>query len=348
MADRPGNPLVELTRARFFEFARRPGAVFWVFGFPILLALGLGLAFRERPPEQSVVGFTGEGAAALATRIGEPDGLKISTMTAAEAEDALAHGHVDVVVTIGAPGAELLYQYDPDQPRAKVARLAIDYEIQRALGRQDVAKVRDARVVERGSRYIDFLIPGLIGLNLMGSALWGIGFAVVTARTDKLLKRFAVTPMQRPHFLFAFFGSRLIFLTIQVAALILIGVFVFDMAIVGSWLSLAAVAGFGALAFGGIALLIAARPRSVEAAQGWMNFVQLPMWVLSGSFFSYERFPDAVHPLLRALPLTALNDALRNVINDGAPLSASLVELAVMTAWGIVTFIVALRIFRWQ
>jgi ABC-2 type transport system permease protein len=207
--------------------------------------------------------------------------------------------------------------------------------------------VQDA-VTERGGRYIDFLIPGLVGLNLMGSGMWGIGFSVVVARTRKLLKRFAATPMQRSHYLASFALSRLLFLSLEVAAVVGFGWAIFGVEVHGSLLDLALVALLGALSFAGIGLLVAARPRTVEAVSGWMNLVMLPMWLLSGTFFSYERFPQIFLPFIRALPLTALNDALRSVMNDGANLAANGLPLLILLAWGLVSFLVAVRIFRWQ
>ena len=207
---------------------------------------------------------------------------------------------------------------------------------------------REETVIEPGARYIDFLIPGLIGLNLMGSGMWGLGFAIVSARGKKLLKRFAATPMRRSHYLLSFILSRLIFLSLEVAALVGFARLVFGVVVRGSLIDLAVCAVVGALAFSGLGLLVAARPRTVEGVSGLMNFVMLPMWLLSGTFFSATRFPQWFQPLIKALPLTALNDVTRAVMNDGLPLLSHWPQLAIVLAWGLVSFAVALRIFRWQ
>ena len=352
MSERP-HPLVELTRARILEFLREPEAVFWVFVFPVLLAFALGIAFRAKPPEKTRVAVLA-GTAASARIVALLEGaahLEVLAMPAAEAAEALRKGRVDVAVEVaGADGGvpSVTYRFDPTRTESRAARLAVDDALQRALGRGDAATVREETVEESGSRYVDFLIPGLVGLNLMGSGMWGLGFSVVVARTRKLLKRFAATPMRRTDYLLSYALSRLLFLVLEVAAVVVFGVVAFDVAVRGSLMSLAAVSLLGAAAFSGLGLLIAARTKTIEAASGWMNLVQLPMWLLSGSFFSYERFPEAVQPAIRALPLTALNDALRAVMNDGAPLLASWPELAVLLAWGGVSFLVAVKIFRWQ
>jgi ABC-type multidrug transport system permease subunit len=349
MSERP-HPLVELTRARVLEFVREPEAVFWVFVFPVLLAMALGIAFRSQPaPQVRVAVVDGSAAALVVERLAGAEGLNVELLPEAAAAEALRKARIDVVVvaTAGEPLA-VEYSFDPSRPEGRVARLAVDDVLQRSAGRRDPVSAGDKRISEAGSRYIDFLIPGLVGLNLMGSGMWGIGFSVVSARVRKLLKRYAATPMRRGHYLLSFGLSRLIFLVLEVAAIVGFGWLAFGVAVRGSLLALAVVVLLGAATFAGLGLVVAARPRTIEAVSGWMNLVQLPMWLLSGSFFSYERFPEVVRPAIRALPLTALNDALRAVINDGAPLSASWLELAVLAGWGAVSFAVALRTFRWQ
>lgn len=352
MAERSPNPLVELVRSRLLEFLREPAAVFWTFGFPVLLAVGLGVAFRHRPPEpiRAAVVEGGEASTRLVEILEGAAEVEPMSMSAGEADEALRVGRVAIAVRAEALAEEplLSYRYDATRPEGRLARLAVDGAIQRGLGRTDVARVEEARVTETGSRYIDFLIPGLIGLNVLSSSIWGIGYAVVLARRRRLLRRLAVTPMRRAHYLLAFMVSRLVFLVTEVVALMLFGWLVFDVAIRGSvaWLAVLVVA--GGFAFMGLALCIAARPDSTEVASGWMNAVSLPMWLLSGSFFSYERFPEAFHPVIRLLPLTAFNDALRATINMGASPLETVDELAVLLAWGGFTFVLALKLFRWQ
>jgi ABC-type multidrug transport system permease subunit len=352
------HPLVEMTLARIREFVRQPEAVFWVFGFPILLAFALGIAFRDTAPEKLPVAVesASANAAETAAAISRSADLRAVVMAAAEAEQALRTGRVALVVrsATGASAAsegaspEFDYRFDPARPDSRLARLAVDDALQRAAGRKDVAAVSEKTFTEPGARYIDFLIPGLIGLNLMGSGLWGLGFVVVQARTQKLLKRLAATPMKRWQFLLSFMLSRLVFLVLEVAAVLAFAYFVFNVKIHGSLLSFMLISLIGSLAFAGIGLLIAARPRTIEGVSGLMNLVMLPMWLLSGSFFSASRFPDFLQPLIKVLPLTALNDTLRAVMNDGAPLWANAAGIAILSAWGLISFLVALKIFRWQ
>ncbi len=340
------HPLVQLTLARMREFYREPEAIFWVFGFPLVLAFALGIAFRNRGPgELKVAVLRTPGDSAIAVALDRSPALVAAVLDSAEARAQLRTGRIALLVV---PGEPIVYRYDSTRTESRLARLEADEVLQRARGRPDVASVRDERVVEPGSRYIDFLIPGLLGMNLMGSGLWGVGFSVVQARTKKLLKRFMATPMRRSHYLTSFVLSRLLFLFLEIAALVGFGWLMFRVGVRGSLGSLALVTVLGALSFAGLGMLVASRARTIEAVSGLMNLVMLPMWILSGTFFSYARFPDAVQPFVKALPLTALNDALRAVMIDGTPLTGLGLPLAIVAGWGLVSFAIALQIFRWR
>ena len=338
----PG-PLWALTRARLVEFVRDPGALFWVFGMPLVLAIALGLAFRNRPPEPVRVVVVDEQLASVLT---SERGFETTKAPLEDARLLLRRGQVDVLVTEGPAG--FTYRFDDTRPEARVARLAVADALERARGRVDTTATVDERVVEKGSRYIDFLVPGLIGMNLLGSSMWGLGYAVVDARKKKLLKRLAATPMKRSHYLLSFMISRLVFLVAEVVALVLIGKLAFGVDVQGSYGSIAVLTFCGGVSFTGLALLIAARTESTEVASGLLNFAMLPMYLLSGSFFSAERFPDWLQPFVQALPLTALNDGVRAVMNEGATLASQAHEVAILVAWGIIPFAIALKIFRWK
>jgi ABC-type multidrug transport system permease subunit len=356
------HPLVELTKVRLREFLREKEAVFWVFVFPVLLACALGIAFRNTGPERVRVGVEAgassesraEAGRIVAALAGSPD-VEPVLLVPEEAAKALRTGGVALVVRPGAageaadgPAAGLAYRYDPTRPESRAAQLGVDAALARAAGRPDPVGASHERVTERGGRYIDFLIPGLIGLNLMGSGMWGIGFTIVTARGRKLLKLFAATPMRRSHYLLSFMLSRLAFLLLEVGALLLFGWLAFGVAVRGPVALVFGVAIIGGMAFSGLGLLVAARPTTIEGVSGLMNFVMLPMWLLSGTFFSSERFPAVLQPFIKALPLTALNDALRAVINEGASAASIWLPVLVLILWGGVAFALALRLFRWQ
>jgi len=346
VTSRPRPPLAELTLARLREFLREPEALFWVFAFPVLLALALGLAFRGKETEKVPVGVVeGRRAAATAEALALSPALRPRVYAPAAGREALRTGKVALLVE---EGDGPVYRFDPTRPDARAARLEVDDALQRAAGRVDPLRPRESRVEEPGSRYIDFLVPGLLGLNLMGTSMWGLGFSVVNARTKKLLKRLAATPMRRSEYLLAQMLARLVFLVFEVALLVGFGRLAFGVEVRGSLGALAFVSLLGAASFAGLGLLVASRTRTIEGVSGLMNLAMLPMWLLSGTFFSWERFPEALHPFIRALPLTALNDALRAVMTEGRPLSALGLELGVLLVAGTVSFLVAVRLFRWQ
>jgi ABC-type multidrug transport system permease subunit len=340
-------PLYALTRARVLEFIREPEAVFWVFAFPVIMALVLGFAFRDHAPEKLPIGVAGE--ASLRQLGGAPlqsSALKtVPFTTLEEGLRALRTGKIALLIENREP---LVYHFDPTRPDARLARLEVDDAIQRAAGRKDPISLREVPMHEKGSRYIDFLLPGILGLNLMGTGIWGIGFGIVNARLKKTLKLMTATPMRKSEYLLAQIFSRFVFLVLEIAVILLFGVLAFGVPIRGSLALLLLTALLGSLSFAGLGLLVAARAQTLEAASGLMNFVMVPMWLLSGVFFSAERFPKAAQPLIQALPLTALNDALRAVMLEGKGLPAIAGQLLLLAAWGLVTFAIALKIFRWQ
>jgi ABC transporter DrrB family efflux protein len=348
MADRGGasHPLVELTLARFREFLREPEAVFWVFAFPVIMTCALGVAFRARGSEPVIVGIAaGEGEAAIREALDAQGGFTIRPIAPGDVERAIRDGRAPVVVV---PGSPPVYRFDQARAESQVARLAVDAALQRAAGRADAFAPRQEPIDAVGSRYIDWLVPGLLGMNIMSTGLWGVGFPIVQARTRKLLKRLIATPMSRANYLASHVLSRLLFLALETAVIVGFAWVAFDVGVRGGLLALALLALLGALSFGGLGLLVASRARTIEGVSGLMNLVMMPMWVLSGVFFASSNFPDVMQPFIQVLPLTALNDALRAVMNEGVPLQGMGSELAILAAWGAIPFALALRFFRWQ
>ncbi len=338
--------LVELTVGRLREFIREPEAVFWVFIVPVLMACALGIAFRSRGDQPSVVGvLDAPGSVALEAALRASPNVTVKRLAPSEEARALQRSDVQLVVE---PGTPPIYRFDPTRAESRLARRIVDDVLQRAGGRTDVFAGRDVAVETVGSRYIDWLVPGLLGMNIMSTGIWGLCFSVVTARTRKLLKRLVASPMRRRDYLLAQLLSRLVFLVIEVGILLIFARLAFGVPMRGTWLTLAATCLIGAFAFGGIGLLLASRVKTVEAVSGLVNLVMLPMWLLSGVFFSSSNFPEAMQPAIKALPLTALNDALRVVMLEGGGVADLAQYFARLVAWGAVSFVIALWIFRWR
>jgi ABC-type multidrug transport system permease subunit len=352
------HPLWQLTLMRWRIFVREPSALFWTYGFPVVLALALGVAFRNRPPEPVEVAVEASpGCEDWRAMLATNSQVHVRWLGPREAREALRTGKVSVVVgrpdasTTGArPGAEppRIYQFDPTRPESRMARAVVDDALQRAEGRADPTPVRDQLVTEVGSRYIDFLIPGLLGFNLMSSGLWGVGFVIVEMRVRKLIKRMMATPMSRAHFLLSFVLVRGAFLLGELPILLGFAHWAFHVPIRGALLLIVGLSVLGSLMFAGMGLLIGSRAQNTHTVAGLVNMTTLPMLVTSGVFFSAARFPEIFQPIIRLLPLTALIEAVRAVMLDGAGVAAVAHQIGIMLAWGLISFVVALRLFRWQ
>jgi ABC-type multidrug transport system permease subunit len=335
--------LYQLTSIRFRLLFREPEAIFWIFVFPILLAGGLGIAFRNRPPDVLPVAAT---TPQLTQALAADKGLRATTMDEQTGAHALATGTI-LLLAIPEPGG-VAYRYDDTNPDARAARLLVDRALQAAAGQRDAMHADNQLIHETGSRYIDFVIPGLLGMNLMGSAIWGLGFSIVESRQKKLLKRLVASPMPRWQYLSSFLLSRLVMLIVEVAAFLGFARLAFGVPFRGSLWQLGILCVLTSLSFSALGLLISSRARTMEAASGLMNLVMLPMWIFSGVFFSASRFPAIIQPFVHALPLTAANDAFRANMLQGVGLDQLGVPVAILLAWLIVPFAVALRIFRWR
>ncbi len=420
--DHGPNPLFQLVRARVVEFLRKPEAIFWVYVFPLLMAVALGIAFRSRPATVVQVDVADvRGAGDVIARVlqdadrrqqtpqtspralldegrfgsspgGEPTApdrpqFDVRVVSPEVGRQRLRTGKTQLLIVprprLEAPTAprgsnenadrtdersalasdkpattntfaagrledmEIEYVYDPTRPESSLARRLVDDAVQRAAGRKDPVVAADAHLSEPGGRYIDFLIPGLMGASLLGGGLWGIGFVTVDMRVRNLLKRFVTTPMRKSDFLLGMMISRFLFMVTEVLLLVLFAHWIFDVVIAGSVISIMLLVLLGAIMFAGVGLLVASRAKTLETASGLMNLVMLPMWLLSGIFFSPERFPDVVQPLIQALPLTPLIHALRAVMIEGAGLASLWSDVAIMAAWSVISFVLALRWFRW-
>jgi ABC-2 type transport system permease protein len=336
--------LVQLTLVRFREFIREPEALFWVFVFPVLLAAGLGIAFRNRPAEVLRIAVV---TPELARSLRQEKLLDVQQLDSEAAQEALRTGKVALLAAPGSRGT-VEYRYDDTNPEGRAARLLADRAIQTAAGRVDPVTTSDQLMREAGSRYIDFLIPGLLGMNLMGSAIWSMGFAIVDARRKKLLKRLVASPMPRPYYLLSFLFSRILLLVVEVGVLVGFGALLFHVPVRGSLVDLAFVCLLASLSFSALGLLLASRARTIEAASGLMNVVMMPMWIASGVFFSSQKFPDMMQPFIKALPLTAVIDALRANMLQGSNLAQMAPQVGIIVFWLTICFAMALKLFRWR
>ncbi len=318
--------------------------MFWALFFPVLLTGALGIAFSGGSSERLPVATS---SPTLAQALRAEPALTVESLDEAAARAALGAGRVVLFAAPDADGA-VVYRYDETNPDGRAARVLVDRAVQIAAGRVDPAPVRDELIREPGHRYVDFLVPGLVGLGIMSNSLWGVGFSIVDARRRKLMKRLTATPMSRAHYLMSYLFWRMLIFPIEVGVPIAFGVLAFGVPIRGRLIDLIVVCATGSMTFSALAVLIAARARTLEAVSGLVNLFQVPMWILSGVFFSADRFPDAVQPLIRALPLTAVNDALRAHMLQGAGLFQLAPQMGTLAVWLVACFLLAVKLFRWR
>jgi ABC-2 type transport system permease protein len=339
----PQSSLFQLTMARFLLFFRQRESLFWTFAFPILFSIGLSIAFRNRPPEVLPVGATTKHI----TQVFNADNqLKAITLEEGEGRNALATGRI-LVLTIQRQNG-IQFDYDDTNPDARVAQMIAEHAIQRAAGQQEAVATQVEVVRRAGSRYIDFVVPGLLGINLMSSGLWAVGFSITEARQKKLLKRLVASPMPRRHYLASFLLSRLLLVGIEAGIFLGFAHIAFGIPFKGPLWQLGLLCTLASLTFSAFGLLVASRAQTIEAASGLSNLTVMPMWMLSGVFFSASRFPDFAQPFIHILPLTAAIDAFRGNMIEGIQLTHLLFPVTVLLIWLSVTFTVSLRIFRWR
>ena len=340
------HPLWQLFLMRLRALWREPSALFWIFVFPMLISIALGLAFRNQSLSRlSVAVVDGPSGARVLAALTATPGLETKTLGLSQARRALSTGKVALVVVAEEPPRLLV---DPGVPEGRTARLLAVDALERMAGRADAVLLPEEHVTTPGGRYIDFLIPGLLGFGLMSSSVWGIGWGLVQMRMGKLLKRLVATPMRRVDLLASFILSRLLLALIETAFFLVFARLLFSVRVQGSLLGFFLVAAAGALSFGGLGLLVSARSQNSETANGLMNLVTLPMTVLSGVFFAASHFPAWMQPLVKALPLTAVIDGLRGISIDGVSLWTLGGPLLVLALWGAGSFLLALRVFRWS
>lgn len=349
------SPLWHLVLCRLRLFYRQPAAVFWTYGFPLMMITALGLAFRGEQKVEILVDTVGPVSESILVQFRSDTRFVVKTVAESEWKRRLQVGKTDLVLHARANETPELW-IEPRRAESRLAQQAVENVLLRAKSKVRHGASGQAAepefpahyLEEKGTRYIDFLLPGMIGMNLMGGGMWGVGFVLVDMRVRKLLKRFLATPMRQSDFLLSVMIARLFFAVFDMVFLVAFGYLAFGVAAQGNPLTLILVMLIGGASFSGIGLLVASRAQTVESVSGLMNLVMLPMWIASGVFFSAERFPAEMQPIIQALPLTCLTHALRAVMLEGLGLTTIWPQLLILTLWGSVCFGVALKIFRWK
>jgi ABC-2 type transport system permease protein len=364
--------LWQLILAHFREIIREPGVLFWGILFPILMSLGLGIAFTNKADTIRKVAITtstdvsvvdsilksvtqkplrsdNSGSIAYSLTL-HNEKLGNSTfhfykMNWDEAMLALKRGKINVI--INQTGVRPQFQFDPLNPDAQLTYLKLTKVFDHAT---DVSLEETKNIVPltlTGTRYIDFLIPGLLAMGIMMSSMWGLSYGIIEKRSKKLLRRMVATPMKKSYFLISLMTVRIAMNLVEALLLILFAWVVFDITIQGSIPALMAIFIAANIAFAGLAIFTSCRTAKTEIGNGLINVVVMPMMLLSGIFFSYHNYPDKLIPVLQKLPLTLVADAMRSIFIEGAGFAQVFVPIIILTFGGIITFAVGMKFFRW-
>jgi ABC-type multidrug transport system permease subunit len=358
------HPFFVLTVSHLKEFVREPSAMFWSFGFPILMAIGLGLAFSGKKeimhgvalipssnPQEVLVRntFFGGGTATdtlIDKRFENENGRTryVFHITSWDnAEVLMKRGVISSILT--EEKGKIIYHYDPLNPEAELIQIQLSNFFKYGDLGQDTGSIKPLKTL--GMRYIDFLIPGLLTLGVMMSIMWGVCYSLIEKRSKKLLRRMVATPMRKTDFMTSYWASRLILTIFDTAVLLIFGYFFFGVVIQGSIAALILIFLAGNIAFFGMAILISSRTSNTQVGNGLISLITTPMMVVSGIFFSYQNFPPWAIKVIQWLPLTKFTDEVRGIVNEGAGILDVLDGVAILGIFGAVTFFIGLRVYKW-
>ena len=362
------NQLYQLTYTSFLETTREPEVLFWGILFPVLISIGLGLAFTQNSVSKFQVMLVGEQqtkfdsilvAHTAPNKISGKNALtwRIQDNTLGDIEFnfirsdwdasiiALKRGEADVILS-DSMGA-VRYYFDPHNSQAQLVYMKLSALLKSPGQTVITNEASISPLTLKGVRYIDFLIPGLIAFGVMGSIMWGISYTIIEKRSQKLLRRLVATPMKKSNFLIALMFVRILMNVVEALVLFFFAWLIFDIRIQGNIGALIVLFLAGNIAFTGIAVLISSHTSKTEVGTGWINAVQMPMMILSGIFFSYHHFPEWSIGIIKVLPLTAFADGMRSIFNEGAGWMEILTPSIALSAFGIICFITGLKLFKW-
>jgi ABC-2 type transport system permease protein len=365
------NSLIQLILIHYREFIREPGILFWSIIFPVLMAWVLGIAFSKKNELVQQVAFIEDSLNmnkelrhflndAVYIDIPEKKGPDYFGKTIQN--EKLGKTSYRFLLTDWDGGLMLLkrgqanlilmeypdsleYFFDPINPQAKMAYVMLSSAINDENLVYETASINT--LTQKGNRYIDFLIPGLMAMGVMNSLLWGMSYALIDMRSKKLMRRMVATPMKRSEFLISIFIARLSITVFEALLLLTFAIAYFHIAIQGSLPAFILIFLAGNIAFSGIAILISCRTANSRIGTGLINVISLPMMVLSGIFFSYHNFPDFAIPIIRRFPLAMMADSLRSVFIEGAGIVQVSLNATMLCLLGIICFAIGLRTFKW-
>jgi ABC-2 type transport system permease protein len=369
--------LKTLTLANFKEMLREPGVLFWGIVFPILMSLGLGIAFNTKSDVIRKIGIIGNTDSIfkdtsllihkfLAVKTIKSYNEKEKTdnylfrienkklgntnfhfriLTWNDAVMELKRGKISLVME--EKNDSVNYLFDPANPDAQLTYIRLS----QIFGSRDfVSDENDVNIKPltlEGTRYVDFLVPGLIAMGIMMSIMWGVSYTIIERRSKKLLRRMVSSPMKKSHFLISIIAVRVCMNFIEGCLIFFFAFLVFGIRIQGSLPALLLVFISGNIMFSGLAVFISSKTSKTEIGNALINLVVMPMMLLSGIFFSYHNFPDWMITVIQKLPLTMVADDIRSIFIEGAGIAQIATHCLILCLGGIIFFTAGIRIFKW-
>lgn len=338
-------------KARNHEFFRDRAAFGWNFLFPFLIVVGFGIIFGGRDHSEFKVGvFPWNASETAIEQVRIPDAVKqtryvkfIGFASLEQGLEKLRHHKIDFLVRAG----DVPYSYwiNDTSPKGYI----VEKMFSAGLAPEAAVNLAEKKQIQgEAVRYIDWLFPGILGMNMMFSALWGVGYVVVRYRKNGVLRRLKATPLTSLEYLAAQMLSR-IFLLMFITIIVWAGCdLIFSFQVAGSYLNLLVLFFMGGLSLTALGLLMASRGTSEEFTSGILNFITWPMMFLSEVWFSLEGAPEWIRAFAQVFPLTHMLRAVRSVMSDGAGLTDVAPELIVMAAMTLVFLTAGAALFSWN
>jgi ABC-type multidrug transport system permease subunit len=337
-----------MIKCRAREFFREPSAFVFVILMPIVWMLALGFSFSNDRSIVYRIGLANDSAlpSEIKNSIGNAGNIKVVEGSQDDLFNQFKRNDIELMVTYDEGRFGLTF--DPDNPNAKSAELITRNIIQEGSGRKDVAIIESHAIKASGNRYVDFLIPGLIGLTVMTSSLFGVGMTMVANRRDQLLKRFLITPINAREYIVSHIFGRFFVLFFELTGVLLAGWLIFRFKVQGNFLSFLAFVSLGTAVFTALGILLASRLKVIGTYSGITNLITFLLVGLSGVFFSTAILPTWLQDVVTYLPLAPFVTGLRKLAIEAAPFVELKHEVGLMCVYLVGISMAAKRLFRWS
>jgi ABC-2 type transport system permease protein len=356
-----------ITRASLRAIFRSPSAIIFSFAFPLIFILVFGfIGGGSRVSVRVAFDDRSDTTGSLYQAITHAQGIKVVRGSQTQLRSDLEKGRLHAIISLNKNAADYLPAYSikltssaaVNPQNIQVLRSMLEGMINGINKKMfsntpTYATISDdvEEVPGRIYRTIDFILPGQLGFSLLSAGVFGVAFIFYSLRQTLVLKRFFATPINRSYIVFGEAISRVIFQLSTAVVILLIGHFAFHFTLINgavTFFELLVLSFFGLAVFMGFGFVVSGLAKNESSIPPFANLFTLPQFLLSGTFFTIDNFPSWLQPICKVLPLTHLNDAMRNVAFEGARLSDCGTQLGVLAIWGVVSYAVAIKVFRWE